>query len=102
MSGGNNPATRLRPGDGLGCPVIYPVQAPLNLDRPRRFDVFVDRLVEALDQLPSERATFLGGELECLGEQLPRVHEQNSSIQLRILIAATHPNIAASRRSDRP
>ena len=95
ISGGKNPATRLRPRDGLGCPVIDPVQAPLNLDRPRRFGVFVARLVEALDQLPSERATFLSGELECLGEQLPRVHEQNSSTQARF---HKHPQTPQARR----
>ena len=75
ISGGENPTARLRPRDRLGDPVIQPVQAPLNLDRPRRFDIFVDLWVEALDQLPSERATFLGRELECLGEQLLVVHE---------------------------
>jgi hypothetical protein len=33
--------------------------------------------------VPGERATFLGGELECLGEQLPMVHEQKSTMHTR-------------------
>ena len=62
IGGGKNPATRLRPRDGLGYPIIQPLQPPLNLNRPRRFGIVVDPLVEALDQLPSERGTFLVGQ----------------------------------------
>jgi hypothetical protein len=45
-----------------------------NLRGPCRLDVWIHFVVEALDQLTSERGTLFVRELKGLSEQSPRIH----------------------------